>query len=87
MPSSNRPSGGFAWKEWLPVITVAALLISAMLSGGGYISQLQDNTRRIGAIETKSDGRDDKLNTIDVRTARIEAKLELLALDGKERQP
>jgi hypothetical protein len=86
MAAPNRPSG-FNWKDWLPVITVAALLISAMLSGGGYISQLQDNTRRIGAIEAKSDGRDDKLNTIDVRTARIEAKLELLTTDEKVHRP
>ena len=67
-----------SWKDWLLAISPAVLLIGAILSGGTYISQIKDNGRRIEALERKVDDRDAKLNTIDVRTARIEAKIEVL---------
>ena len=66
------------WKDWLLAISPAVLLIGAIISGGTYISQIKDNARRLDALERKVDDRDTKLNTIDVRTARIEAKIEVL---------
>lgn len=82
---SSSPSGT-RWTEWLPVISLLLGLLGAALAGGGYVSQLQDNTRRVTILESKSDAGGDKLNTIDVRTARIEAKLELLTTRDKEVQ-
>jgi len=66
------------WKEWLPVITLVLTLAGALLIGGGYIAELKDNTRRIEALEQDAQKRNDLLTQIDVRTARIEAKLEML---------
>jgi len=83
----TTPAAGRAWKEWLPVVSFAVMLIGAILAGGGYIAQLQDNTRRIAALESKTDSRDDKLNTISDRTARIEAKLEVLVPTQRPVQP
>lgn len=88
--NDQRSSPG--WKDWLLAISPAIAVGGALLAGGGQIAQVKENTRgietlsrRVDAFELKNGERDDKLNTIDVRTARIEAKLEVLLPSGRER--
>jgi hypothetical protein len=49
-------------------------IAGAIATCGGYINQVKEHERRISALEA----RDQQLTNIDVRTARIEAKLEIL---------
>ena len=69
------------WREWLPVATFFVVIAGALLAGGGYISQLRDNTRRLDALEQRVE----LLRSIDTRTARIEAKLEVLVPEKEVR--
>ncbi len=81
------------WKDWLLGFAPLVVVITALLAGGSYIGQVRENTRRVELLEQRNTSRDtqreldrDQLQVIDVRTARIEAKLEVL-LPAKERQP
>lgn len=81
-------------KDWIGLVSPIVLVIGALLAAGNYIAQVKDNTRRIEALEShdKQRGVDresdkDKLNTIDVRTARIESKLEILLPPSKVTKP
>ncbi|WP_047867194.1 hypothetical protein [Sphingomonas paucimobilis] len=69
-----EPPTSPSWKDWLPVASFFVVIAGALLAGGGYISQLRDNTRRLDALEQRVE----LLRSIDTRTARIEAKLEVL---------
>ncbi|HWU72923.1 MAG TPA: hypothetical protein VN137_05525 [Sphingomonas sp.] len=66
------------WLAWLPVVTTLALIAGFLLSTGGKINELADHERRLAALETRRDFDADKLDKINERTARIEAKLEVL---------
>jgi hypothetical protein len=79
---AEPPTSGFNWKEWVPVLSFAVVIAGALIAGGGYISQLRDNTRRLDALEQRVE----LLRSIDTRTARIEAKLEVLVPE-KGHQP
>lgn len=74
MTDDARGSGSATWREWLPVLSAAALLIGAAWFQGGLASQQSETIRRVGALETRIE----TLQLIDVRTARIEAKLDML---------
>lgn len=63
------------WLGFVPAISLVVVVIGAILATGGVIAQVRDNTRRIDAVERRVE----LLQTIDTRTARIEAKLEVLA--------
>ncbi|WP_433910364.1 hypothetical protein [Sphingomonas yabuuchiae] len=76
------PPSGPVWKDWIPALSFAVVLAGALIAGGGYISQLRDNTRRLDALEQRVE----LLRSIDTRTARIEAKLEVLVPE-KEHRP
>ncbi|KTW00456.1 hypothetical protein [Sphingomonas sanguinis] len=76
------PQSGPVWKDWIPALSFAVVLAGALIAGGGYISQLRDNTRRLDALEQRVE----LLRSIDTRTARIEAKLEVLVPE-KEHRP
>ena len=82
-----RPS----WKDWLPLVALAISILGFASWFGGSVSRDEDIARRTTILKQREDLRDrdrtedkDKLNTIDVRTARIESKLEVL-LPPKER--
>lgn len=77
-PAPGSPS----WKDWIPVISLAGFLAGALLTGGGFIRELHDNTRRLDLLEQRVE----LLRSIDTRTARIEAKLEVLAPDKGARR-
>lgn len=74
------------WLAWLPVVTTFALIAGFLLSTGGKINQLADHERRLTALETRRDSDADKLDKINERTARIEAKLEVLVPTGTAAQ-
>lgn len=78
---ADPPSTGANWREWIPVLSFAVVIAGALIAGGGYISQLRDNTRRLDALEQRVE----LLRSIDTRTARIEAKLEVLVPEKGER--
>ena len=93
MRSAIEPAK-FSLKDWVAFVSPIVLVIGVLLAAGAYIGQVKDNTRRIDAIEQHEhqvdlvhDSDKDKLNIIDVRTARIETKLEILVPSAKVAAP
>ena len=72
------------WLAWLPVLTTIFLIGGFLLSTGGKINELADHERRLTALEARRDADADKLDKINERTARIEAKLEVLVPTGTD---
>jgi hypothetical protein len=83
---TTTPKSAPAWLAWLPVITTLLLIAGFLWAGGGKMDELANHERRLTALETKRDTDADKLNVIDVRTARIEAKLEVLVPTNAEQR-
>ena len=81
-PSKQAPP----WVAWLPVVATIFLIGGFLMSTGGKINELADHERRLTALETKRDADADKLDKINERTARIEAKLEILVPNGSARE-
>lgn len=79
---SVAPKHAPPWLAWLPAITTVFLIGGFLLSTGGKFNQLADHERRLTALETRRDVDADKLDKINERTARIEAKLEVLVPTG-----
>lgn len=79
---SLAPKHAPPWLAWLPVATTLFLIGGFLLSTGGKLNQLADHERRLTALETRRDVDADKLDKINERTARIEAKLEVLVPTG-----
>ncbi len=75
-----------SWLAWLPVIATILTVGGLLLTTGKTLNQVDDHSRRIGAIEAKNDAISDKLDRINERTARIEAKLELLQPAEEQRK-
>jgi len=78
MPASPRQP----WLDWLPLVGLAITIAGMIWAGATYAGQLNDNTRRIQALEASDQKRTDTLNSVDVRTAKIEGILEEMR-DGK----
>ena len=72
------PPPRVTWKDWIPAISLALIMFGMVWTFGGYVTQLQNQARDIEALKIEVRQRTDLLNQIDVRTARIEAKLEIL---------
>lgn len=72
------------WPDWVPVFAVLITVIGALLTIGKSWGDMQENTRRIDALEARADKRDDQLHQIDLRTARIEAKLDALSPEPRK---
>jgi hypothetical protein len=90
-PSAPTP---LSLKDWFAFVSPIILATGLLIATGAYIAQVKDNSRRIDAIEERNhqvdlvhDNDKDKLNTIDVRTARIESKLEILLPAEKVTKP
>lgn len=74
------------WLAWLPVVTTVFLIAGFLWAGGAKTQVLADHERRITSLETRRDSDADKLDKINERTARIEAKLEVLVpTNGQQR--
>lgn len=73
MPTS-RPAHNSQWAVYVALgVTIAGIVFQ-----GGYLAnQVAENSRRIAALEARMD----RINSIDVRTARIEGKLDAIAKD------
>lgn len=71
------------WAPFVPVISLLIVICGVVLASGGYISELKDHTRRIAQLETdaRTDARTrtEMLQQLDLRLARIEVKLEMMA--------
>lgn len=69
-------------KEAVPILCslagLAVVVSGALRVDGGRDKQIEENTRRIEALETKDLAKTDLLNKIDGRTIRIETKLEMI---------
>ena len=74
------------WVAWLPVIATIFLIGGFLMSTGGKLNELADHERRLTALETRRDADADKLDKINERTARIEAKLEFLVPSSATRE-
>lgn len=72
--TDTAPPPAPRWLAWMPAASVGALLAGALLTGGGYISELGQHDRRISALEEIVKQQQE----IDRRTTRIEAKLDVL---------
>lgn len=79
---STQPRHAPTWFAWIPVVTTLFLIAGFLLSTGGRLNQLADHERRLAALENRRDSDADKLDKINERTARIEAKLEVLVPSG-----
>lgn len=71
------------WKEYAgivcAIVSAAFVIGGALRADGGRDKQLDDNTRRIEALERADTAKADVLTKIDGRTIRIETKLEMMA--------
>jgi hypothetical protein len=85
-PAASRPR----WIDFLPAISLALVVAGLIWTGGGYSGQVKDNTRRIEQLEsdarTDAKTRTEMLQQLDLRLARIEVKLEMMAPE-KDRAP
>lgn len=72
------------WLAWLPVLTTLIMIGGFLVTTGNRLKQVDEHERRLSALEAKRDADADKLDKINERTARIEAKLEILVPTGGE---
>lgn len=74
----------------MPVISLIIVIAGVVLASGGYIATLKDHTRRIDQLEadarTDAKTRTEMLQQLDLRLARIEVKLEMMA-EPKDKAP
>ena len=68
------------WIPWVGLFTVIAGVIYQAGSITGQVERLNDRT---GQLEAVGESRSDAINAINVRTARIEAKLDYLVPKDK----
>ena len=75
----------------MPVISLIIVIAGVVLASGGYIATLKDHTRRIDQLEadarTDAKTRTEMLQQLDLRLARIEVKLEMMAPPKTEKAP
>jgi hypothetical protein len=73
------------------VISLIIVIAGVVLASGGYIATLKDHTRRIDQLEadarTDAKTRTEMLQQLDLRLARIEVKLEMMAPPKSEKAP
>ena len=67
------------WLDWLPLIGMVITVAGLIWAGSQYAAEIRDDTRRIAKLEDKAD----TIQQIDVRTARIEATLDVMKARGK----
>lgn len=86
-PSSPPPW----WAPFVPVVSVMIVIAGILMSSGGFLATLKDHTRRIDQLEadarTDAKTRTEMLQQLDLRLARIEVKLEMMAPPKPEKAP
>lgn len=87
----TSPSPPPWWAPFVPVISLIIVIAGVVLASGGYIATLKDHTRRIDQLEadarTDAKTRTEMLQQLDLRLARIEVKLEMMAPPKPEPAP
>lgn len=76
-----------AFRDWGPAVAVITAILSAVLFIGGTMQQVKQSAADISEIKREREGDRDKLNTIDVRTARIDATLQTLVPPDRRSAP
>lgn len=66
------------WLDWLPLIGMILTICGLIWMGAQYAARVDDNVRRIAALEDRMQRRDDMLATIDARLARIEGRIDAI---------
>lgn len=78
-PSSPPPW----WAPFVPVISLIIVIAGVIQMSGGYITTLKEHSKRLDQLEvdarTDATARTEMLRQLDVRLARIEVTLELMA--------
>lgn len=72
------PQARSTWKDWLPVISLLVIIGGVLLTAGGVLRQVNDNTLRIDKLEIRADQRDVQLGDLRMQMAGANAKLDLL---------
>ena len=85
MTTTTSPAPA-SWRDWITMLGVAVAVIatvfSAVMAYGGNGTTLRLLDERVKALELDAQRRADLLTAIDVRTARIETKLEMMTRAG-----
>lgn len=72
--------------NWLPYLGFATLVLGVVYQSGDVTSRVQRNTERIAKLEASDAIQADKLDTINQRGARIEAKIDILVPRAKDEE-
>ncbi len=83
--TDTTPSPAPRWLAWMPAASVGALIAGGLLTGGGYISQLQEQGRRTATLERLVEQQATDMREADKRLARVEARQDVQ--DGEIRRP
>jgi hypothetical protein len=69
--------------QWIPYVGLMLAIAGIIYQGGVLSSSVQRNTERITRLEGQYDGLQTSLSGIDSRTARMEAKQDLMLQEAK----
>lgn len=72
-------------ESWVPWVGLLIAVAGIIYQGGMLAGSVQRNTERITTIEAGEAARSDRIQAIDVRTARIEAKVDLLTPEARKK--
>lgn len=72
-------------ESWIPYAGFLLAVAGIVYQGGQLSGSVQRNTERISQLEATDAARTDRIQSIDVRTARIEAKLDLMSPKASQR--
>ncbi len=75
-----------AFREWLPALSAAVLILGAIMSAGSVISKVNDSERRIGELERQVQAGGDRTQEVLQRLARIEGKMDAAGHEGRGAQ-
>jgi hypothetical protein len=71
--TDSTPAPAPRWLAWMPAASVGALIAGGLLTGGGYISQLQEQGRRTEVLERLVEQQARDLRDARERVTRVEA--------------
>lgn len=71
--TDTTPAPAPRWLAWMPAASVGALIAGGLLTGGGYISQLQEQGRRTEVLERLVEQQARDLRDARERVTRVEA--------------
>ena len=66
------------WKEAVSIIGLLLTVVTLLVGGGKLLGAVEENTRRIVALEGRADRRDESFADLRERIGAMDAKLDLL---------